>query len=122
MALSMLFFEVGLKMMLGVILVVIGSLVLREIVAKMFRIEDDTMATASTVVIWTGVTAIIFSFFSSMQYVGWILAGIANIIFILMVKRCYKVPWKTTFGIWGAWFCAYFMFALIVASTVSLAF
>lgn len=122
MALSTLFIELGVKILIAVMFVAFGSLILREIVARIFHLEDDTVATASSVVIWTVLVMLIFSFLPSSAYWGIATVVIVNILFALLVKRYYKVPWKTTAAIWGVWFGVYFVIALLAATAVTVAF
>lgn len=114
--------ELGIKLVTGVVLVLFGSLVLREIVERVFRLEDDTLSTATSVVLWTMIVMLLFSFLPLSNYIlMWGLTLVVNITFVLLVKRYYKIPWKTTFGVWGAWFAAYLIFAFVLALVVSTA-
>ncbi|MBD3309804.1 hypothetical protein GF351_01145 [Candidatus Woesearchaeota archaeon] len=121
MVFSELMLEVGVKILMAVAFVVLGSLVLREVAVKLFRTEDTTMGTASAVMIWTGVVVLFFSFFQSITWVQYGLAAAANVVMILLVRKYYKVSWKTTAGIWAAWACVLVIASALVAGTISIA-
>ena len=120
MALGNILLEIGVKLLIGVMLVCFGSLVLWEIVSKLFRVEDDSISTASAVVTWTAIIMLIFSFIPIIPYVGWVLAAAVNIIFMLLVRKYYQTPWNMTVKIWGVWFASYLIIAGVVAATVSI--
>src|SRR3989344_5792580 len=99
MALSTLFVDILLRLIIACVFVLLNALVIREIIV-LFKNNDDTIMTATAVAFWIGVTLFFAGLLSDIAILGWIVAAFANLFFIFLYKRYYGVAWKESILMW----------------------
>ncbi len=106
--------DIGARLIVALVFTVVNTLILREIIVKIFKLKDETMATALYVSLGVSIAVLVFSFFPTITLLSIILAVLISIIFIVLVKFYYKTDWKKSVLIWLVWFIAYFILGTLV--------
>jgi len=105
--------ELGIKVAIALLFVLINAVILRFVVTKLFRIYDDSFTTPMAVVIWISIALLIASYIPSLQILGWILMLLANYFFVYLVKKEYYTEWQKAFLIWLTWFAIFIAIGLV---------
>ncbi len=114
MALADLMFDIGARMIVSFVFVVVNSLVLREIAVVLFKLKEKNMFTALYVSIWLTAAVFLFSFFNVMTWVNLLFVVLASLLFMFLVKFYYKTNFRVSFLIWLVWFAVYIILGMIV--------
>ena len=114
MALTSFLIDIGARLIIAFVFVVVNTLILREVAVLIFKLKDETMATALYVSLGVSIAVLVFSFFPTITLLSIILAVLISIIFIVLVKFYYKTDWKKSVLIWLVWFIAYFILGTLV--------
>jgi len=96
--------DLGLRFLVGFVYFVINALILREIVVRLFKIADDTFEKPTVIAAAISFFVILFSYFSYLVLLSWLLMVLINLAFIAWVRKLYNLLWSNAIHIWGVWF------------------
>ena len=91
--------ELGIKILIALIFILVNTLILRAIAIKIFKIKDKSYNTPLAIVIWLGFAIIIASYIKLTAIAVTVLV-LANLFFIYLVKKEYKKTLETSLKIW----------------------
>ena len=114
MALTNLLIDIGARLIVTLVFAVVNALILREIAVLIFKLKDQTMATALYISLGVSLAVLVFSFFPIITLLSIILAILTSVIFIFLVKFYYKIDWKKSVLVWLVWFILYIILGTIV--------
>lgn len=114
MALGSLLIDVGVKLIVAFIFVVINTLVLKEVIVRLFKLEDKKLITAVFVSLWLSILFFIFSFFSITTLANILSVIITYLLFVFLVRIYYKTDWKKSVLIWLVWFVIYIILGALI--------
>ena len=114
MALMNFLIDIGARLIVAFVFVVVNTMILREIAVLIFKLKDETMATALHVSLGVSIAVLVSSFFPTITLLSIILAVLISAIFIVLVRLHYRTDWKKSVLIWLAWFIAYIILGTLV--------
>ncbi len=114
MALTGFLIDIGAKLIVTLVFAVVNALILREVAVLVFKLKDDTMATALHVSVWLSIYILILSFMPMKLLINILAFIVTCILFVILVWRYYKISLKKSVLVWLVWFIVYFVLGLIV--------
>lgn len=114
MAIINLLIDIGSRLLVAFVFAVVNALIIREIVVLIFKLKDETMATALHVSLWLSIFTLILSFIPMKILVNIVSFVLTCILVVILVKWYYKISWKKSILIWLGWFLVYFVLGTIV--------
>jgi len=106
--------DIGARLIVTLVFAVVNALILREIAVLIFKLKDQTMATALYISLGVSLAVLVFSFFPIITLLSIFLAILISVIFIVLVKKLYKITWKKSILVWLVWFIVYFIIGVLV--------
>lgn len=106
--------DIGARLIVTLVFVVVNALILREVIVKIFKLNDETMATALHVSLGLALVVLILSFIPTITWLSILLAILISIVFIVLVKLNYKTDLRKAFFIWLVWFIIYIILGVLV--------
>jgi len=105
--------ELGIKIVIALLFVLINSVVLRFVVVKLFRIKDDSFTTAMAVVVWISAALFLISYLNPIGILSWVLVIAANIFFVFLAKKEYDLDWNKALLVWLTWLAIFIAIGLV---------
>lgn len=107
------FWDIVLRVALALIFVVINSIIIQFVSAKL-NLSEKGFDNSTTVAIVLGTLLLVVSYMPRWKIIFMLLGG--TILPIILMKELYKIPWKKTFHFWLEWFLLYIL--VIVLMTI----
>ena len=120
MAMSGIFWDITLNLVIAVFFVAINTPILRMITSKIYNIPDTTFSTASSVIIWVTAIYFILSFLTFLPFFGLISILAAMSALMFLIRRYYNIDWGKTSLVWMVWFGSFVIQGMVVVSVLSL--